>query len=270
MTVIPLEDFFNDIISKAIRGLKLDDAAVAAKAGISLDSLTQLKSGEFSESAARAVAPILRLNADALVAAGLKTYRPAPVEIPGLMQFNTPFEDMTVNSYLVWDKDSREAIAFDTGADCQPMLDFAKEHGLKIKLLLLTHTHGDHIFDLDRLKENTGCEAYVGEREPIAGATSFHEGESFTAGDLVVETRLTWGHSKGGITYVVHGLDEVLAVVGDAIFAGSMGGGGISYADAIATNRQHILSLSNGTIVCPGHGPMTTVGQERKHNPFFA
>jgi glyoxylase-like metal-dependent hydrolase (beta-lactamase superfamily II) len=67
----------------------------------------------------------------------------------------------------------------------------------------------------------------------------------------------------------VRGLARPVAIVGDAIFAGSMGGGGISYADALRTNREEILSLSDDTIVCPGHGPMTTVGEEKRNNPFF-
>ena len=60
-----------------------------------------------------------------------------------------------------------------------------------------------------------------------------------------------------------------VAMVGDAIFAGSMGGGMISYENALQTNREKILSLSNETIICPGHGPMTTVIEEKKNNPFF-
>ena len=61
-----------------------------------------------------------------------------------------------------------------------------------------------------------------------------------------------------------------VAVVGDAVFAGSMGGGGVSYADALATNKSEIFSLPDDTIICPGHGPLTTVAEEKRHNPFFA
>jgi glyoxylase-like metal-dependent hydrolase (beta-lactamase superfamily II) len=61
-----------------------------------------------------------------------------------------------------------------------------------------------------------------------------------------------------------------VAVVGDALFATSMGGGAISYQDAVSTNRSEIFSLPDETIVCPGHGPLTTVGWEKIHNPFFA
>ena len=94
-------------------------------------------------------------------------------------------------------------------------------------------------------------------------------GDVFAIGALTVSARLTWGHAEGGITYVVDGLDSLIAVVGDAMFAGSMGGGKVSYEDALRTNREEILSLPDDTILCPGHGPLTTVGEEKAHNPFF-
>ena len=81
---------------------------------------------------------------------------------------------------------------------------------------------------------------------------------------------MTSGHSPGGMTYVVMGLERPIAVVGDSLFAGSMGGGNVSYEDAIRNNREKILNLPDETIVCPGHGPLTTVGKEKRENPFFA
>ena len=61
-----------------------------------------------------------------------------------------------------------------------------------------------------------------------------------------------------------------MAVVGDAMFAGSMGGGMVSYDDALCNNREQILTLPDATIICPGHGPLTTVGEQKHANPFFA
>jgi glyoxylase-like metal-dependent hydrolase (beta-lactamase superfamily II) len=161
-------------------------------------------------------------------------------------------------------------VAFDTGGDAGGLLDAIASKNLELSLILLTHTHGDHIFDLDRLKERTGAHAFVGDREPIEGAETFSAGRTWTVGRLKIESRLTWGHSKGGITYVVTGLARPVAIVGDAVFAGSMGGGGVSYADALRTNREHIFCLPEETILCPGHGPMTTVGEEKRNNPFYA
>ena len=68
---------------------------------------------------------------------------------------------------------------------------------------------------------------------------------------------------------MVNGLGQDIAIVGDAIFAGSMGGGMVSYEDALMTNREKIMTLPDETILCPGHGPITTVGEEKKYNPFF-
>ena len=268
-TPIPLEDSYADIVGKSMRGLKLADSDVASRAGLTAEAVASLRDGTFDEAAARAVAPVLGLGADALVAMGKKAWCPQPVEVAGLASFNTPFEDMTVNSYVAFDRVSREAVAFDTGADCSGMLDLLAKEKLTLKLILLTHTHGDHILELDRLREKTGAPAFVGDREPIHGAESFAEGREFQCGSLRIESRLTWGHSKGGITFVIHGLDRPVAIVGDAVFASSMGGGGVSYTDALRTNREQILTLPDDTVLCPGHGPLTTVGEEKAHNPFF-
>lgn len=267
---IPLEDKFNDIVGKAMRGLQLSDSQVAQKSGADAAAVQALRGGEWNEATARRVAPTLNLGVDALAASGNESWAPKPVSIDGLMQFNTPYEDMTVNSYLVWDPKTGDAAAFDTGADCGGMLDLIAQKKLRVKYILLTHTHGDHIFDLDRLKEKTGAPAFVGDREPVDGAETFAAGRTWTIGSLKIESRLTWGHSKGGITFVVTGLAQPVAVVGDAVFAGSMGGGGVSYADALATNKKEIISLPDNTIIAPGHGPLTTVGEEKKHNPFFS
>ncbi|MEA3208965.1 MAG: hydroxyacylglutathione hydrolase [Chthoniobacter sp.] len=267
--MIPLEDAFNDIIGKAIRGLKLTDAQVATSAGVSPEALQALREGKWDPLIAAKVAPVLGLGADALVALGNRDWHPEPLALEGLAQFNTPFEDMTVNSYVVWDPGSGEAAAFDTGTDCDAMLTFIADRKLRLSRIFLTHTHGDHIFDLDRLKEKSGAKALVGAREPVEGAHPFEVGQTFNIGGLQVETRLTWGHSKGGVTYVITGLKQPVAVVGDAVFAGSMGGGAVSYEAALETNRTQILSLPDLTILCPGHGPLTTVGDEKLHNPFF-
>ena len=105
--------------------------------------------------------------------------------------------------------------------------------------------------------------------EAADGAESFEAGRKFTVGALQIETRQTSGHSRGGITYVISGLPKRIAVVGESMFAGSMGGGMVSYADALRNNRENILTLPEDTILCPGHGPLTTVGEEKRHNPFF-
>ena len=237
---IPLEDNFDDIIGKAQRGLKLPGEQSPEKLG---------------------------LGAAALRASAAKSWYPNdPGPIEGLVCFNTPFEDMTVNSYVVFDPPTKQAAAFDTGADCDGMLKL----DVKIGQIFLTHIHTDHILELDRLKERTGAKVFVSGREPIAGAEEFEDGRQFQIGSLKVETRRTSGHARGGVTYIVSGLAKRLAITGDAIFAGSMGGGIVSYEEALRTSREHILTLPDDTVICPGHGPLTTVGEEKQHNPFFA
>ncbi len=267
---IPLEDHFNDIISKAMRGLRLGDVELAERTGIAALEIQCLREGQFNEVAARKIAPVLGLDPGALVESGRRSFYPAAVAVEGLAQFNTPFDDMCVNAYVVWDPVSKAAAAFDTGSDCSVMLEFLAARGLRLSLIAITHSHGDHIFDLDRLREKTGAPALVSALEPVEGAQPLQDGATFQIGRLSVDTLLTSGHSLGGMSYVVNGLARPVAIVGDSIFAGSMGGGGVSYEDALRNNRQKILRLPENTVLCPGHGPLTTVGEERKHNPFFA
>ncbi|HYV39365.1 MAG TPA: MBL fold metallo-hydrolase [Gemmataceae bacterium] len=269
MATIPLEDNFTDIIGKAQRGFKLSDEELAKRAEISLGDLQRVKSGDVDEQIIRLVARSLNLGKSTLVESAKKAWYPKPISLDGLVQFNTPYQDMTVNSYLVSDPQTEHAIAFDTGADCGDMLEFAKANHLPINLILLTHTHPDHIADLARLKGETGAPAFVCDLEPTSGAETFSASKSFELGSLKIETRQTSGHSVGGITYVVSGLARKVAIVGDAIFAGSMGGGGVSYLDALGNNRKKIMILEKDTVLCPGHGPLTTVGEEQLHNPFF-
>jgi hydroxyacylglutathione hydrolase len=267
---IPLEDNYTDILSKARRGLGLDLDALSARAGVAPALATQILGGSFDEPGVRALAAALNLHPDRVAAIGRTDYRPAEIPLmEGLSQFNTPFEDMTVNSYLVWDPAGRSAVAFDTGADCDDMLETIEKRKLKLELILLTHSHGDHVLELDRLRERTSAEAWIGEKEAIAGAHPFPVGKKFNVGALSIDTVSTWGHSPGGVTYVVRGLSRTLAMVGDAIFAGSIGGGGVSYKDALKTNRENVLTLPDETILCPGHGPLTTVGEQKRVNPFF-
>ena len=72
------------------------------------------------------------------------------------------------------------------------------------------------------------------------------------------------------MSYVITGLAKPLVIAGDAIFAGSMGGGMVSYTEALETGRAGLMTLPDETVVCPGHGPLTTIGEEKRHNPFFS
>ena len=266
---IPLEDNFTDIIGKAQRGLGISDRQLAEESGASVDAIRQLHDGKFDRATSDRIAPVLQLNSAALAGLAEGKFHPDEIQLDGLAQFNTPYHDMQVNAYLVWDPASKEAVAFDSGANCSGMLDYAKSHGLTIKFILLTHAHPDHVADLERLAAATGAPIYLSSREKASGAQPLDEGNKFTVGKLEIESRLTWGHSPGGMTFVVAGLGRPIAIVGDSLFAGSMGGGNVSYEDALKNNLEKILTLPDETVLCPGHGPMTTVGEEKEHNPFF-
>jgi hydroxyacylglutathione hydrolase len=268
--MIALEDNFADVLGKAQRGMGLSDTQLAEKARVSSQKVRSLRDGEFDELALLRVAGVLKLAARALCELATGEWRPEKVEMDGLAQISTHYHDMLVNAYLVWSPSSKEAIAFDTGADCQPMLDVVAKNKLTVKMILLTHSHPDHIVDLGRLQKQTGAPVYISSREPTEGATPIEEGTDFSVRKLDVTSRLTWGHSRGGMTFVVEGLKHRVAIVGDSLFAGSMGGGSVSYEEALRNNLEKILTLPDDTIVCPGHGPMTTVGEEKLHNPFFA
>src|ERR1043166_9520999 len=174
---IPLEDEFNDIIGKAQRGLDLSDAELAQRAGISVEELQKVKNGEFLESAVRKLAPALGLGVQPLIALGKREWYPKdPGSLAGLVSFNTAYGTMTVNSYLVWDPKSGNAVCVDTGADASGMLQFAAQRELRVQLVLLTHTHPDHIADLERLTRATEAKAFVSKLEAFSGAETFEAG----------------------------------------------------------------------------------------------
>ena len=268
--MIPLEDNVGDIIGKAQRGLGISDSKLAEEAHVSSETIRKLREGDVDEAGLLSVAPILGLNAQALRELAKGEWHPKKIEThDGLSQFTTDYGGMAVNAYLVWDPATHAAAAFDTGADSSEMVRFANRHKLDVQLILLTHAHADHVADLPRLREETGADVFTPAREPVPGAELIEEGKRFRLGNLQIDTRLTWGHSPGGMTYVVTGLAHPIAVVGDSLFAGSMGGGNVSYQEALQNNVEKILTLSDDTIICPGHGPITTVGEEKEHNPFF-
>lgn len=273
MARIPLEDNFNDVINKAQKGLAISDADLAKRSEVSLENLAAIKGGEPIDVVLRRVARHLRLSPDALEDLAHKRWYPTqPVFPRGFAIFNTAYEDMTVNSYLIWDPRDRLAAAFDTGASAQPMLDLIQSEGLRLRYIFLTHTHEDHIADLPRLANETKAEVWASELEPVdfPGAKTFKENVHFHVGQLSIKTLFTTGHSPGMTSYFVSGLSWPLAIVGDAIFASSMGGSVTHFRDQYRSNQQKLLSLARDTVFACGHGPITTLVQEKEHNPFFA
>lgn len=269
MAKLSLEDNFEDILGKALRGMGLAEETLSFLTGVESARIAKLLNGEFDESAARQIAGTLGLDADTLVERAEDSWQPREQEIEGLRQFTTEHEGMFVNSYLVWDPDTMEGALFDTGTNLDEAYSLGQALGITVKQLFLTHTHIDHIAALPQVKKWGGITVRISNRESVAKAAKFSAGDAFRIGDLTVGTRSTWGHSPGATTYLVDGLSMPVAIVGDALFAQSMGGGVVSFQAALETNRQEIFTLRDETIVCPGHGPMTTVGEEKAHNPFY-
>ncbi|MFV0337374.1 MAG: MBL fold metallo-hydrolase [Chthoniobacterales bacterium] len=267
---IEMEDAFTDVLGKAFRGQNFDLKKLALDNDLPLESLQQLLKGKLEIGSLEKIAPALGLNTKSLIALAKKNYKPKPIKpFGGFAHFSTPFGDMMVNSYLIWNQETKLAAAFDTGSDVSDMLDIINGENLNLESVFITHAHGDHIFDLERLLEKTKAQAYAGKGEDVFGAKSFSSGREFKISNLKIETRLTSGHSIGGISYIVSGLEHQLAFVGDALFAGSMGGGNISYQQALECNARELFTLPDTTIICPGHGPLTTLGEEKHNNPFY-
>ncbi len=265
-----LEDTFADVLGKALRGQKITPHAAAHQAGLTEAAVTSLLDGTFDEAAARTLARTLRLSPGALVRLATGQHAPSVERPASLVVATTPFGDMTVNAYLLWDRQNHDAAIFDTGAEAAPLLESVTALDLNVVAIFLTHSHADHVHALAALKRELGVEAWSSELEPVRGTNTFRPGDLFNAGQHFIRTRLTPGHSPGGTTFVIEGPIVQAAIVGDALFAGSIGGVHDGYAATLENIRREILGLPDDTILCPGHGPLTTVAFEKAGNPFFA
>jgi len=265
-----LEDNHEDIIAKAMRGLKIGKNEIAQRIGIEKNKIESVLSGNIDKKVIQLIALELDLNVDSLLISAEKSWFPLPQERYNIKQFNLTFGNMKVNTYLVWSLQTKEAWLFDSGPDSNPIVQFLQEKCLEVSAVFLTHTHRDHIHCLGNLlPQIKNPQVFVHEEETLEGATAIQEGFQSSITGLKLVSLHTHGHSAGGTTYLIEGLGKPVAIVGDALFAGSMGGGMISYEDALRTNREKIMTLPNETILCPGHGPMTTIAEEKQYNPFF-
>jgi hydroxyacylglutathione hydrolase len=271
-----LEDHLGDIIGKARAMNNVSKTAAATAAEISEGELATLEetgrlSGKINFTA---LAPLIGLNAVKLEGIA-KGWLPSPEDLSQWREvrvFTTTSDGTTVNCYLVWDEVSREAALFDTGFDAQPILDCIAENQLDLKYVFITHSHYDHVEALPKIRA-----AFPKVRVRSSSKSAPPDQRNKTAeivhlGGLRVTHRETPGHAEDGVTYMVGNWQEdapYVAVVGDAIFAGSMGNGNGAWDLAKQKVREQILSLPADTLICPGHGPLTTVAEEKAHNPFF-
>jgi len=274
--VIPLEDKFNDILGKARRGLGLSVDKLAGLAECSEKQLQDWEAGNSvpEDSAITRLAGALQLAPSRLLDSAHGRWHPVPSNprIKNFLQLTSSYGGMLVNAFLVWDVATREAALFDTGTDFQAIREQIESNPLRLKYLFLTHAHVDHVALLDEIRTAWAPEVITSKGEYVPNAAVAGEGRSFDLGRIQIEVLETEGHSPGGLTYIVRNLGErlpMVAVVGDALFAGSVGGPKFSYERLLGNVRRKVLTLPDDTVLAPGHGPLTTVGEEKKHNPFF-
>ena len=271
-----LEDHLGDVIRKARQAgnISLEEAAQAA--GCTPAEMAELEAaGKIAKSLNyQALGQRIGLDGKKLETLA-KGWVPAPVDLEQcreLRQITTMGEEYAVNCYLVWDEVTREAALFDTGWKAQPIFDLIDENQLQLKHLFITHTHEDHIAALAAVRErfpkirlHSGSKSAPPEQRNRAN-------DFIHLGSLRITNRETPGHAEDGVTYIIGNFPEDgpnAAIVGDCVFAGSMGRG-FQSADLLRQKvKEQILSLPDSTVICPGHGPLTTVGEQKAVNPFF-
>ncbi len=191
------------------------------------------------------------------------------------------------NCYIVGCEETKEAAVIDPGADFKKIYETIEELNVKIKFVILTHAHGDHIGALNEVIKKYNVPVYVHEDEvdmlqdanknlsrmmfrkeiKVEPQKLLKDGEIIELGNLEMEIIHTPGHTKGSISIKV----ENIILTGDTLFNGSIGrtdflGG--SFEDIISSIKTKIFKYDDEVIVYPGHNSPTTIGNERKTNPF--
>lgn len=256
---IPLEDDPCNVIKKAMRGLDISSDQLAEKSGVGISHLNKLLEGKLDQSDHDALSHVARaLDLDASSLASLPTYRPDPVLLNGLHQIVSPFGHAGVNAYII--NHGSSATVIDTGTNAEELFETIRDLDLKITHLLITHRHPDH----------TAC---VNDFEgvPIVYPDQLEHHDCVETERGTIKALDVSGHATPAKAFYYDRLDTPLCIVGDSVFAGSMGGtqSPNSYQQALHTAKSHIMNLPENTIIAPGHGPLTTVGEEANNNPFF-
>ncbi len=195
---------------------------------------------------------------------------------------------LAVNCYLLEHVPLRKVAVVDPGDDGPSILSRIGDLGLTVDKILLTHGHFDHVGAVALLREKTGAKIYLHEADaarmkaarrqglmfglwvtdPPPPDVFVADGDAVPFGDGELRVAHTPGHTPGCVSYIIN----KMAFVGDLIFAGSIGrtdlpGG--DYDALIAAVKEKIFVLPDDTVLFPGHGPATTVGEEKRSNPFF-
>jgi len=202
-----------------------------------------------------------------------------------------PVGPLACNCSVVGDEKTHEAMVIDPGDEIEKVLAILQQYNLTVKQIVITHAHIDHIGGAAKLKRLTGAPillnsndqmllkmldvqaSWLGMRPPEDAAidASVTTGDKLQAGSLAAEVLHTPGHTEGSIC--LYFAAEKKLIAGDTLFAGSIGrtdlpGG--SYKKIMESLHGPVMALPDETIVVPGHGPLTTIGEERDSNPFLA
>jgi hydroxyacylglutathione hydrolase len=278
-----LEDHYGDILQKARAGAGLSTADVARRTGITIQRLQELERGVSHPPAEllTQLALLYRLEPQRLQAIAEERWAPRPIsaviEGPGgiVRQVIGSLGGYAVNSYLLCDPSTGEAAAVDTANAPEQVIAEARAAGYRLTTILLTHAHPDHIGGVDRLQRQTAARLVA---HPLDQSDleqlwrrdrdlSAMESVTLAVGRLTLYVRWVAGHTHSGACYVGEGI----VFVGDCLFAGSVGRARspAAYRGLLDSIEHQLFTLPDSTIVFPGHGPATTVGEERSHNPFF-
>lgn len=196
--------------------------------------------------------------------------------------------ELATNCYILGDEKTKEAVVIDPGGDFELIEAHLKKLKLKTKYIILTHGHVDHIGALSQLRKATEAEILIHSKDSdmlydpnqnlsifsgdqtisIKADSLLEEGEIIQCGEIKLEVLHTPGHTAGGISL----LTDKMIFTGDALFCGSIGRTdfpGSSYKDLISSIKDKLLSKGDDFVIYPGHGPSSTIGEERKNNPFL-
>jgi hydroxyacylglutathione hydrolase len=181
---------------------------------------------------------------------------------------------LSTNCYIVGCDETKEAVLIDPGLEnhreAEEILNFIKEKDLQIKYIINTHGHPDHITGNSIMKKATGAPVLIHESDAsqVYADRKLHDGDVLHVGCLRLVVLHTPGHTKGGISL----LADQAVFTGDTLFSGAVGRSdlpGGSHEELIQSIRTKLLSLPNCFKVYPGHESPTTIGKERRSNPFL-